>query len=62
MLSCTSLAALRLTHRKLCCISLILQESKLLEYVIEHATKGDVTSVINTIDQWCYAGNWMMNG
>ena len=38
------------------------QESKLLEYVVTHATKGDVTSAIHTIDQHCYAGNWMMNG
>lgn len=30
---------------------------KLLEYVYAHATEGDVTSVINTIDQYCHDGH-----
>jgi len=38
------------------------KEELVLNYVFEHATEGDVTSVINTIDKFCSEKDgWMMN-
>jgi hypothetical protein len=36
-------------------------EDRLLKHVLDNATRGDPTSVINTIDSWCWTTQWMMN-
>ena len=33
----------------------------LKEYVLEHARQGDVQNIIDTIDQYCWTKQWMMN-
>ena len=36
-------------------------EERLLDYVREHAEKGNLESVIATIDRFCWTEHWMMN-
>lgn len=39
------------------------KEQRCLDYVLQHATAGDIQSAINAIDQYSEAGrsNWLMN-
>jgi hypothetical protein len=37
------------------------KEERLLKYVQENAERGNAKSVIDTIDQWCWTTQWMMN-
>lgn len=38
------------------------KEERVLKTVYAEAREGNVDSVIDTIDRFCYSGNWMMNG
>lgn len=33
----------------------------LKEYVVENARQGDVQNIVDTIDQYCWTKQWMMN-
>lgn len=37
------------------------KETTLLQHVLSHAKAGDAQSVLNTIDSFCRASQWMMN-